>query len=243
MLYAKIIDNQLVYPNDSEFQGVPNWRTNDQACRRRGYTPLVGDPEDREGYRATPATWHAVQQSETRTEPRREDPVTGEPFMEDVLVEDPDTHETRKVGTRRATRDVPVVFDTSYIQVDTWEYTEIPAPAPVQDQEDISDQIRQLVEMIQFYADKYTATEDLLAMEDVNIESLEALIDKYQVTADDKLTIMTKVQMRVLEIMATCRSTWHDIWAVKVKPAMTQALHPDTASGQEPDEPAAEPGV
>jgi hypothetical protein len=121
MRYARIHRNQLVYPTTADFIGIPNWQSNEPAMRRKRWLPLVGDPEPREGYAATPATWHVVTQSETRLEPRNEDPVTREPFIEI----DPVTGEARQV-----TRIVPVEFDTSYIQVDTWSYVPIPIPEP-----------------------------------------------------------------------------------------------------------------
>ena len=129
--WAKIVNDALVYASGEEFRGVPNWATHEQRCRKAGYFPLVGEPEDREGYTAEPATWHTVTQSETRDEPRREDPVTKEPFMEDILEPDPETGEMKKVGERQVTRIVPVIYDKSYIQVDSWSYAPIPIPEPV----------------------------------------------------------------------------------------------------------------
>ena len=122
MQYARIHRDQLVYPTTADFPGVPGWQSNEPAMRRKGWLPLVGDPEPREGYTAEPSEWHTVSQSETRIEPRNEDPVTKEPFIEI----DPETGEARQV-----TRIVPVEFDTSYIQVDSWSYAPIPVPAPV----------------------------------------------------------------------------------------------------------------
>lgn len=122
MKYAREHRNQLVYPTTADFIGIPNWQSNEPAMRRKRWLPLVGDPEPREGYTATPATWHMVEQTETRIEPRNEDPVTKEPFIEI----DPKTGEARQV-----TREVPVEFDTSYIQVDSWSYVPVPVPEPV----------------------------------------------------------------------------------------------------------------
>lgn len=121
MKYAREHRNQLVYPTTADFIGIPNWQSNEPAMRRKRWLPLVGDPEPREGYTAEPATWHTVERTETRIEPRNEDPVTKEPFIEI----DPKTGEARQV-----TREVPVKFDTSYIQVDSWSYTPIPVPEP-----------------------------------------------------------------------------------------------------------------
>ena len=129
--WAKEVNHALVYASGEEFRGVPNWATHEQRCRKAGYLPLEGDPEPREGYSAEPASWHTVEQSETRDEPRREDPVTKEPFMEDILEPDPETGEMKKVGERQVTRIVPVEFDTSYIQIDAWNYIPIPIPEPV----------------------------------------------------------------------------------------------------------------
>ncbi len=131
MTYARIENDALIYPTEAEFRGIPNWQTHDAAQRKKGYMPLVGVAEPREGYTATPATWHTVTQSETKMEPRREDPVTKEPFMEDILEPDPETGEIKKVGERQVTRIVPVEFDTSYLQIDSFNYIPVPIPEPV----------------------------------------------------------------------------------------------------------------
>ena len=123
MTYAKEQDNRLVEPTDAEFVGVPNWQTNEPALRRKDYLPLVGDPEPREGYTPVPATWHTVEQSETRTEPRQT-------IVEDWET-DPETGERRKTGEHIEMVDTEVVFDTSYIQVDSWSYAPVPVPEPV----------------------------------------------------------------------------------------------------------------
>lgn len=123
MTYAKDENNTLIYPTPAEFAGIPNWQTHDAAQRKRGYMPLVGEPEPREGYTVEPATWHTVEQSETRTEPRQ--------VVVEDWEEDPETHERRKVGEHTEMRDTEVEFDASYIQVDTWNYVPIPVPEPV----------------------------------------------------------------------------------------------------------------
>lgn len=121
--WAKIINDALVYASGDEFRGVPNWATHEARCRKAGYLPLVGEAEPREGYTAEPATWHTVEQSETRIEPRQT-------VVEDWET-DPETGERRKTGEHTEMRDTEVVFDTSYIQVDTWNYIPIPIPEPV----------------------------------------------------------------------------------------------------------------
>ena len=116
-MYAKIIDNALQYPQASDFRGVPNYATNEPCMRRHGYLPLVGTPEEREGYSATPSAWHVVQQSATRTEPRQQ-------TVEDYT-ENPETHEREKTGEHTEMVDTEITVDTSYIQIDEWEYTEL----------------------------------------------------------------------------------------------------------------------
>ena len=114
MKYAQDNNGVLKYPTDAEFVGIPNWDQHDQAQRSMGYMPLVGEADDRDGYTASPATWHIVHQSTTRTEPRQ-------------------AYEEDEQGrTQMVMRDDNITVDTSYIQVDSWEYAEIPpAPAPV----------------------------------------------------------------------------------------------------------------
>ena len=121
--WAKIVNDALVYASGEEFRGVPNWDTHSQRCRKAGYFPLEGEPEDREGYTAEPATWHTVEQSETRIEPRQ--------VVVEDWEEDPETGERRKTGEHTEMKDTEVVFDTSYIQVDSWSYVPIPIPEPV----------------------------------------------------------------------------------------------------------------
>ena len=91
MNYARDNNGSLEYPQDDDFAGVSNWRTNDQALRRRKFLPLRGLAEHREGYVATsPKSWHVVAQSSRRFD---------------------------------------VIVDTSYIQIDEWDY--VPAPDPL----------------------------------------------------------------------------------------------------------------
>ena len=128
--YAKEEANKLTYPTDAEFAGIPNWWTHDALLRKNGYLPLHGEAEPREGYAATPSEWHVVQRTETRREPRNEDPVTHEPFIEDVMEPDPETGEMVKTGERQVTKVVPVVFDTSYLEITAWQYVPSPMPPP-----------------------------------------------------------------------------------------------------------------
>lgn len=211
-MYAKIENDVLVYPQASEFAGIPHYETNDAALRRRQYLPLVGEAEPREGYTATPSAWHVVEQSATRIEPRQQ-------TVEDYE-EDPETHESRKVGEHTEMVDTEITVDTSYIQIDSFEYTELP-PAPEPEQpEDISAQLQQVIELIMHYCDKYGATEEMLSLEDVNIAALTALIAKYEVTPEDQSAITNQILLIVLDIMGKLNATWYTIWNETVKPAL-----------------------
>lgn len=121
MQYAKDVNGTLVYPTAEEFRGIPNWMTHDSALRSKGYMPLVGEDE-REGFIAIPATWHKVTQSKTVTEPRQVRVPTYEP--------DPETGEQKQTGWHEEMQDKDIVYDTSYLQIDTWDYTPIPEPEP-----------------------------------------------------------------------------------------------------------------
>ena len=211
-MYAKIIDNALRYPQASEFAGIPHWETNDAALRRRQYLPLVGTHEEREGYTATPSAWHVVQQSATRTEPRQR-------TVEDYET-DEETGERRKVGEHTEMVDTEITVDTSYIQIDEWEYTELPPEPEPEQPEDISAQLQQVINLIMYYCDKYGATEEMLSLEDVNIAALTALIQKYEVTAEDQSAITNQILLIVLDIMGKLNQTWYVIWNETVKPAL-----------------------
>lgn len=121
--WVKIIEGTLVYAQDAEFFGVPNWRMHEPLCRSHGYLPLEGTPDPREGYTASPSAWHTEQRSETHVEPRQ--------VRVDDWEEDPETHERRVVGWHYEMRDTEITLDKSAVVVDEWTYTPIPAPPPV----------------------------------------------------------------------------------------------------------------
>lgn len=214
MQFAKIIENTLVEPQDAEFNGIPNWRTNLLAIRRKGYMPVEGEPEPREGYSAAPATWHIVQQSETRIEPRREDPVTKEPFMEDVMEEDPETHEMKKVGEQQVTREVPVEFDTSYIQIDTWDYAELPEPEepalPDTTERDTAE--KAIVQAILAAATQYDAVQDIASMQDITIPALKELANQKGMPDSEFDALITKLTPYKWQLEAVENTTWADCW-------------------------------
>ena len=214
--YAKDAGGSLQFATDSEFRMIPNWRTNEAAVRRKGYLPLVGTPEEREGYSATPSRWHVVEQSTIRVEPRQQ-------TVEDYE-EDPETHESRKVGEHTEMVDTEITVDTSYIQIDEWEYTELPPPPEPEQPVDVSEQLQQVIQLIMHYCDVYGATEELLGLDEINIESLTALIEKYEVTPEDKSLIMTQVLMIVLDLLGKLDETWYALWNERVQPAINDIL-------------------
>jgi len=212
--YAKEVNNELQYAVDSDFIGIPNWRSNPQACRRKNFLPLVGEPEPREGYTATPSRWHVVQQSETRIEPRQT-------IVEDWET-DQETGERRKVGEHTEMVDTEITIDTSYIQIDEWQYTENPPEPEPEQQEDISAQLEQVKDLIMSVAEKYHAEEAIMSMDDFNIPAIEQLIEQYEVTDEDKAKISYAVNFVVLDLMGKIRMTWYDIWNERVKPALNE---------------------
>lgn len=64
MQYAKDDNGVLGYPTDEEFRGVPNWQTHDRLLRMRGYLPLVGEADKRDGFAAWPKSWLTVGQGD-----------------------------------------------------------------------------------------------------------------------------------------------------------------------------------
>ena len=89
---------------------------------------------------------------------------------------------------------------------------------------DITPRLQEVIGIIMFYAEKYGATEELLALDDVNIESLTALINKYEVVPEDQNAIMVKIQLIVLDLMGKLDQTWYEIWNNKVKPALNSIV-------------------
>jgi hypothetical protein len=214
MQYAKITDETLSYPKPSEFRHVPNWDRNEPLLRRHGYMPLNGEPEQREGYVATPASWHVVSQTETRIEPRREDPVTKAPFMEDVMEEDPETHEMKKIGEQQVTREVPVEFDTSYIQIDSYDYTEAPAPSepeqPDTAERDAAE--KAIVQAILAAATQYNAVQDIASMQDITIPALKELARQKGMPDAEFDALITKLTPYKWQLEAVEDTTWADCW-------------------------------
>lgn len=233
-MYAKIIDNALQYPQASEFRGVPNYMLNDQALRRKSYLPLVGEAEPREGYTATPSAWHVVEQSATRIEPRREDPVTKEPFMEDIMEEDPETHEMKKVGEQQVTREVPVEFDTSFIQIDTWDYQEIPKPPePTQPSEEVRQATAAIINRIAKVVIDYNAVDDAKALDNFNIENLLALADAKGVKPEDMALLKEDLVLLKTDLEGKMDATWYQIWNGWLKGAIAEALQNMTKTQDE----------
>jgi hypothetical protein len=121
-MYAKFISEiEVQYPTDAEFKGIPNWQKHDPALREKGYAPLIGEPEPREGYVASPSRFALHQQIKTKVEPR---PYEVEDF-------DPETGE--KTGSHTEWRDTPITVDDSWIEITDWTYAPIPAPPEVPD--------------------------------------------------------------------------------------------------------------
>lgn len=203
MQYAKEVDGKLVFPTAAEFVGIPNWQQHDTQLRKRKYVPLMGTPEEREGFTSKPLTWNYVQQSIVRTEPRQTE--------EDIFEEDPETHEQRKTGTHTVMRDKPVEVDTSYIEVTSWEYTPIPEPEPEPVPVERNEAEKAIVRRILQLVDKYDAMEDLAGM-DLTIPGLLALAQSKAVSDADLQAVKSDVAILVLDLMAKEGGDWASCW-------------------------------
>lgn len=213
-IWVKEVDGALQYAGADEFRGIPNWQTHETACRGKGYFPMVGEAEEREGYNAEPATWHTEQRSATRKELRREDPITHEPFMEDIYEEDPETHEMKKVGERQVEREVDIVLDKSYIQIDTWDYTPIPIPPPEPEPDTTlrDNAEKAIVGAIKALAVKYNALEDLASMQDITIPNLKALADSKGVPEEEYGALITMLTPYKWQLEAVTGLLWSECW-------------------------------
>ena len=205
--YAKEVDGALVYPQASEFRGIPNWQTNDTKLRKEHYLPLAGEAEPREGFTASPSAWHKVEKTKTRIEPR---PYVVEDYED---VPDPE-HEGQTIRTKTGEhpewRDTEITLDDSYIQVDAWEYTEIPAPIPP-DTSERDNAEKAIVGRIVQLASKYNALEDLAGLE-ITIPNLLELAAAKNVSEADLQAVKSDVSILVLDLMAKEGGTWQSCW-------------------------------
>lgn len=184
--YAKIVNDRLQYPSPLEFTGVPNYMTNDPLLREKEYLPLVGNPEEQEGYIASPSAWHMVKQSGTRTEMRQTSPDSKE--LEETLV----------------------ILDTSYIQIDEWNYVEL----PVDNSNEARDNAEKaIVGRILALVNKYDALDGLEALlPDITIPSLLGLAAEKNVSAEELMATESDVSILVFDFMAKNGGTWQECW-------------------------------
>lgn len=216
-MYAKIENDALIYPQASEFRGVPNYATNEPCMRRHGYLPLVGTHEEREGYSATPSAWHVVQQSATRIEPRQH-------TVEDYET-DEETGERRKVGEHTEMVDTEITVDTSYIQVDEWSYTELPPPPePPQPSEEVRQATAAIINRIAELVLNYDAVEDAKELDNFNIENLLALAQAKNVKPEDMALLKEDLVLLKTDLEGKMDATWYQIWNGWLKGAIAEAL-------------------
>ena len=115
MVYAKDINGSLVQPVDSEFRGVPGWRTHDVLLRSKDYLPVHGYPPHEDGKRIVIDSYEKTVSSTEVIEPRQTV----------VIV----TGEDGEVTYSYQMEDTPVAVDTSYWTVTAWHYEDLPVPA------------------------------------------------------------------------------------------------------------------
>ena len=213
--YAKYIsETEIEYPQASSFAGVPHWETHDILLRRKGFVPLRGIPDERDGFQTVLDKFSFTEQKITRIEPRREDPVTKAPFMENVMEEDPETHEMKKVGEQQVTREVPVEFDDSFITVLEYHYVELPPP-PEPEQPDTTERDnaeKAIVQEIVTAAAHYNAVQELISIEDITIPNLRALANQKGMPNSEFDALITKLTPYKWQLEAVENTTWAVCW-------------------------------
>ena len=108
-IYAKIENDEFIYPTDEEFDGIANWRHNDALLRKHGYMPVVGEHKEMEGYVAKPSSWEICIETETANEQRQ--------VFYTVL-----DSKGNNIGREFEMKEVPVMKDKSYISVLSWDF-------------------------------------------------------------------------------------------------------------------------
>lgn len=201
--WARDNGGTLQYPTPEEFRGIPNYETNEPACRKRGYMPLVGEAEPREGYEAVPHEWHKVEQSVTRIEPRQT-------IVEDWET-DPETGERRKIGEHTEMVDTEITLDKSYIQVDAWVWSKIPDPIPP-DTTDRDNAEKAIVAAIVALAKEYDALSELKDMDDITIPNLRELATAKGVADGVFDALVTKLTPYKWQLEAVNGTTWAQCW-------------------------------
>jgi hypothetical protein len=213
--YAKYIsETEIEYPQASAFIGIPNWQNHDVVLRRKGFVPLHDIPESQEGYKTVLDKFSLTEQKITRIEPRREDPVTHQPFIEDVMEEDPETHEMKKVGEQQVTREVPVEFDDSFITVLEYHYVELPPP-PEPEQPNTTERDnaeKAIVQEIVTAAAHYNAVQELISIEDITIPNLRALANQKGMPDSEFDALITKLTPYKWQLEAVENTTWAECW-------------------------------
>lgn len=114
MIYAKEINGTLVQPVESEFHGVPGWRTHDALLRSKDYLPVHGYPPQEDGKRIVIDSYEKVVSSDETIEPRQTVVIT--------------TNENGEMTYGYEMEDTPVSIDTSYWIVTAWHYVDLPVP-------------------------------------------------------------------------------------------------------------------
>ena len=191
MQYAKIVNETLVYPSSTEFNGVPGWTSHDPLLRSKGYLPVHGYPDYQRGSIVVIDSFEVEASVSTHTEPRQ------------VVV---DGHQEMQ--------DTPVAVDDSYIQITGWHYEdETPvAQEPEPDTTLRDDAERAIVGAIVALAQKYDAVPDLVAMEDITIPNLQALAVAKGVPDAEFGALIVQLTPYKWQLEAITGTTWAECW-------------------------------
>lgn len=198
-MHRKFVDEHtlLIPPRTyrSENEIILNFDSSPEQMVAHHYYPVDPEPQIPEGYQISDEsvfTFHEIY---------HEDIVT---VVESSESTDPETGE---VSSSSTPVEQMVMVDDSYIEAD-WQYEQIPeAPFPERDAAE-----KQIVGLIFNLAAKYNAVEAVAGLQAIDIPSLMALVQQYQVDPTDMQALMTTISIYVLQLQAVTEGTWSEAW-------------------------------
>jgi hypothetical protein len=121
--------------------------------------------------------------------------------------------------------DTEITVDTSYIQIDEWQYTENPPePEPPQPSEEVCQATAAIINRIAELVMNYDAIEDAKALDNFNIENLLALAQAKNVTPEDMASLKEDLVLLKTDLEGKMDATWYQIWNGWLKGAIADAL-------------------
>ena len=99
-----------------------------------------------------------------------------------------------------------------YLAAHGWTRRDEPDPQPEEDTSQRDAAERAIVAAIRALAEKYDATADVEALDDITIPALTELASRRHVAEADLASTMLAVQIQVLQLQAVTGLTWADAW-------------------------------